>query len=297
MTGSFDYPGGALPSPEDTRDWRLSRCMDMPSGAVGELLPNRFECYIPEGIRDQGQTASCTAYAASLILACIAHKLYGGEELFSAGFLYGNRRETNWKEPGEIMRDVPKKVAKWGDVPEKVWENNAEAPEILWDFEESYPVVGDLSRKLVAGYVRLKDKTEAKAFMVRYGIPLFVNLPMKKISPLMSSDGYHAVACYKYSPLGFSCVNSWGENNIPYITDKKFDDFEEVWGMIPAEKITFSDVPEEHWAKSAIEEAAARGEMQGFPDGLFHPEEPITRAQAAVLLQRLRMLQEGGGKA
>ena len=116
--------GGALPSPEDARDFRLSRCMDMPAG--GANLPSSFSCYIPERIRDQGQVNSCTAHAMATILSCISHKLYGEELSFSAGFLYGNRRETDYKGAGEIMRDVPKKAAKWGDVPDTVWENTSE---------------------------------------------------------------------------------------------------------------------------------------------------------------------------
>ena len=279
--------GGALPSPEDARDFRLSRCMDIPTG--GANLPSSFSCYIPERIRDQGQVNSCTAHAMATILSCISHKLYGEELSFSAGFLYGNRRETGYKGAGEIMRDVPKKAAKWGDVPDTVWENTSEAPDVIRAFEEAFPHVGALSQKLVAGYVRILTKEEAKAFMVRYGIPLFVNLRMNKIAPFLG-DGYHALACYRYGTTGFSCVNSWGKNNTPYVTGKKFDDFEEVWGLIPNEETNFSDfpdLPDTHWAKKAIEGAVERGEMQGFPDGTFHPDEPLTRAQMAAILERM----------
>ena len=279
--------GGAIPSPADERDWKITRCMDMPTGDGN--LPTAFTCYLPEKIRDQGAVNSCTAQATATILSCIAHKLYGEEFSFSAGYLYGNRRETDYKGTGEIMRDVPKKVTKWGDVPENIWENTAEVPEIIRDFEEAFPHIGSFSRKLVAGYVRLTDKTEAKAFMVRYGIPLFVNIRMDKISPFLG-EGYHALACYKYGATGFSCVNSWGKNDIPFVTGKKFSDFEEVWGLIPNETTHFTDLSETHWATDAIYDAVAHGEMQGFPDGTFHPDEPITRAQMAVILQRMRLL-------
>lgn len=282
--------GGALKSPEDKRDWNITRCMDIPTG--GAKLPVTFTCDIPETVRDQGAVNSCTAHAMATILSCIAHKLYGKHLSFSAGFLYGNRRETEYKGSGEIMRDVPKKAAKWGDVPETVWENTSEAPEIITAFEKAYPEVGAFSKKLIAGYVRLYDKNEAKAFMVRYGIPLFVSMRMNKISPFLG-DGYHAMVCYKYGTTCFSCVNSWGEQDIPYVNGKKFDDFEEVWGLIPNEETKFTDLPDTHWAKEAICDAVQNGEMQGFPDGTFHPDEPITRAQMAVILQRMRQIKDG----
>lgn len=42
-----------------------------------------------------------------------------------------------------------------------------------------------------------------------------------------------------------------------------------------------------HWAMNAISWAKASGIVQGFPDLGFHPDEPITRAQVAVVLFNL----------
>ncbi|HEY9633248.1 MAG TPA: S-layer homology domain-containing protein [Coleofasciculaceae cyanobacterium] len=49
-------------------------------------------------------------------------------------------------------------------------------------------------------------------------------------------------------------------------------------------KINFADVPEGHWARDFIAELAMRGIFTGFPDGKFHPNEPVTRAQFAALV-------------
>ena len=48
----------------------------------------------------------------------------------------------------------------------------------------------------------------------------------------------------------------------------------------------FPDVPEEHWAAGYIGAAAAEGWISGCDDGSFHPEDDLTRAQAAVILHR-----------
>lgn len=41
-----------------------------------------------------------------------------------------------------------------------------------------------------------------------------------------------------------------------------------------------------HWAKSAIEQAAAAGWVNGYEDGSFRPDQSITRAETIVLLNR-----------
>lgn len=52
-------------------------------------------------------------------------------------------------------------------------------------------------------------------------------------------------------------------------------------------KSTFTDVPASHWAFDAISTAASFGWVNGVGNGQFAPNQHITRAQAAVLLNRL----------
>ncbi len=49
-------------------------------------------------------------------------------------------------------------------------------------------------------------------------------------------------------------------------------------------QVNFSDVAQSYWAKDFIAELAGRGIFTGFPDGKFHPNEPVTRAQFAALV-------------
>lgn len=48
----------------------------------------------------------------------------------------------------------------------------------------------------------------------------------------------------------------------------------------------FSDT-DGHWAKAAIDRAYASGNIDGYPDGSFRPDENITRAEAAKIMNRL----------
>ncbi|MFZ5816762.1 MAG: S-layer homology domain-containing protein [Bacillota bacterium] len=48
----------------------------------------------------------------------------------------------------------------------------------------------------------------------------------------------------------------------------------------------FSDVPRWHWANGYIESLAETGLTNGYPSGEFGPNDPVTRAQLAVMLVR-----------
>ncbi|MDF2724368.1 MAG: peptidase and in kexin sedolisin [Paenibacillus sp.] len=46
----------------------------------------------------------------------------------------------------------------------------------------------------------------------------------------------------------------------------------------------FKDVPAAHWASGAINLAVQQGWVKGFPDGNFRPEQPVTRAEMALMI-------------
>lgn len=57
------------------------------------------------------------------------------------------------------------------------------------------------------------------------------------------------------------------------------------------EKKEFADVPDTHWARADIAEAAEDGLLVGYPDETFRPNDPVTRAQLAVVIARVRKLE------
>lgn len=48
-----------------------------------------------------------------------------------------------------------------------------------------------------------------------------------------------------------------------------------------------------HWAEHSIRRAISRGLMRGYPDGSFGPDKPVTRAELAVILDRLDKEDDG----
>lgn len=49
----------------------------------------------------------------------------------------------------------------------------------------------------------------------------------------------------------------------------------------------FNDVPSSHWAAQAIRNVNSQGIIQGYPNGTFQPNRSITRAEVAVIFDRL----------
>lgn len=56
----------------------------------------------------------------------------------------------------------------------------------------------------------------------------------------------------------------------------------------------FKDVDDSHWAYDYIAAAKELGLIVGGSDGLFGPDEPLTRAQAATIIVKLYRLLKGG---
>ncbi len=52
------------------------------------------------------------------------------------------------------------------------------------------------------------------------------------------------------------------------------------------EVASFKDI-EKHWAREYIEKLAAEGIVNGYADGTFKPDKPITRAEVATMIARM----------
>lgn len=50
-----------------------------------------------------------------------------------------------------------------------------------------------------------------------------------------------------------------------------------------------------HWAQAYIETLSAQGVLNGFPDGTFRPNEPVTRAQFATIVNTAFRLRNTSG--
>jgi len=64
----------------------------------------------------------------------------------------------------------------------------------------------------------------------------------------------------------------------------------------PVQEPFFADLPESHWGYSIVQKAAQLGIIQGYADGTVRPDRPVTRAEMAVLFDRLWRLDTNGAE-
>jgi uncharacterized surface protein with fasciclin (FAS1) repeats len=68
----------------------------------------------------------------------------------------------------------------------------------------------------------------------------------------------------------------------------------------PASTVNLSDIGSDYWARPFIQALAERNVVSGFPDGTFRPNQPVSRAEFAAMIQRafdrqsVRQLSPGG---
>ncbi|TLS53524.1 N-acetylmuramoyl-L-alanine amidase [Paenibacillus antri] len=58
---------------------------------------------------------------------------------------------------------------------------------------------------------------------------------------------------------------------------------------------SFGDLPDWHWSYAVMKEAAKSGILRGYPDGTIRPDAPVSRAEVAVVLDRLIGASQAGG--
>src|SRR5690606_20728756 len=80
---------------------------------------------------------------------------------------------------------------------------------------------------------------------------------------------------------------SYGPNGS--VTESVYDNPGEEPPVAPAPVETpyFDDLPEWHWSYQTMNKAVASGILRGYPDGTVRPDAPVSRAEVAVILDRL----------
>lgn len=126
----------------------------------------------------------------------------------------------------------------------------------------------------------------------------FANVAKTSVYPATFSEGEFALAgktipVYdpKLAPALTSIPGSLVQltqlsNNATYQLNELLAKYRSV-GVARGIRVNFSDIPQDYWAKDYIAELAAMEIIDGYPDGTFRPNAPVTRAQLAALLQKV----------
>lgn len=231
-------------------------------GAIRDLFDLRdFKASVKEGyqycfadsfslempaVKNQGTVCSCVAHALATELEYFDKKETGHSHKFSTNYIYGNRRESSWKQEGMMMRDAIKTAKKYGDVSYTALPGNAEVPEAISLFENvADNCFSEGSVNQISRYFQLTTEEDIKACLVDYG-PVMISVDWYTGSycdedvlrlAVGNKRGCHCMLIYGWCPQGWLVQNSWGTKwgsggraILPYDTV-----LNEAWGIEDAE--------------------------------------------------------------
>lgn len=222
----------------------------------------------------------CMAFATAGIMR-ILYKIWSGEDVkFSVAYIYGKyRREANRTGLPMFVSDLMPGLVNGGAIPFDMMPD-LKTPAECYDYVITHPELDIEAKKysdIFKGFINLKDKTKLKTFenikkaLLKYGLPLYGEMV-----------GHGIIFCEfkgEYILYRDSDGSDW-------LKKLHYKDVKESYLFIMAEKNkkNFIDVPDNHWAKEAIEYCVKKGYMQGVDDDSFVPNKFLTRAEIAQIL-------------
>lgn len=211
----MDRAFGAIFSGVDVRDYK------MVCAAPNIEFPKEFELEIIR-IKDQGQIGRCVATALSSILEYYNYNQNGDRTEMSPGYIYGNRTNSEHKDPGMIMRDALEIVSSFGDVFAYEFPYDAETPEIIEHYSREADSLYEAGRPhRISEYCRVNTVVAAKLALTA-GVPLLMAMDWYEDMEVdgtgvlhtnyVGHAGGHCMYIYGWDERGWKVANSWSED-------------------------------------------------------------------------------------
>lgn len=306
-----DFIPGLHKDPPDPRDWLYSAVR------APVELPKRF-CWdlAPLPVRDQGNWGTCAGQAGSQAKELYTYHERGKTLRYSPRFLYTLCKgidDLPHGTEGTTLRALAKVMVDYGVAEERLMPYNPVVKDL---YQPNQDILANAANYKIAGYARCQTQQELKQALIEQG-PLVFGLLLTDTFITEAKDGVvpskygglliggHAMTLIGYDDEKewYIVLNSWGIK--PPVTDVKGLNYipysymhatlvdlgntpvmQDAWALLQR-AVPFKDIWG-HWAQADIEKAVEAGYLAGFPDGTFQPEAPVTRAQMAVLLNKLR---------
>jgi len=252
----MDYtkiPLGALPSPDDPRDFPITRLI-----ATVNVFPEEFVLPYNHEIKNQGNVGSCVANSLTYCREIVEEQQLGKYTKFSVGFIYGNRNDTDYQGTGWHPREALDHLLKQGVCEYDLFPYDEEYPQIREKLlqnkdalmENAYP-------HRISAYARIYTLDEIKnalyvlkspvTFIFKICPSFYRITPYNPVfTPPSESEslyGYHEMTILgwkKYAGQEVLVVlnswgKEWGDNGLFYIPTKIFDTqdyyFKEFWSI------------------------------------------------------------------
>ena len=167
-----DFGLGAIDSPTDLRDYRLS---DLVTCADDIDIPEKFELDYDIPIQNQGKINSCVAFSLSEM------KSYIDNSNYSSGFIYANRSDGDHQGTGLIPREALSHLIKEGDCLKASFDYNIEYPAIKEKISEVGidKLYAEASQFKSLAYISL-TADKIKEYLVKYKKPIMIVVKVYK---------------------------------------------------------------------------------------------------------------------
>lgn len=198
---------GYVPSKKDIRDYKINKDIN-----IAMPLAFSLQSYT---ILNQGKVGSCVAHATATLLESIYN------EVFSPGWIYGNRNYDNYFK-GMTIQDALKTAQKYGGVKRTDFDVNEEVPTIFDKVKERRKELEQLAEPYKIGsYARLEGDNEIKQALLK-GLPVIFSTTIKEDNLSTNEDFVinittdkvkcgHIMVIYGWNEIGWFIQNSWGE--------------------------------------------------------------------------------------
>jgi hypothetical protein len=211
---------GAIPSPEDKRDYPISRLI----GQVN-VFPDEFILKYSGEIKNQNGICSCVPHSLSYCREITEEQQSKIYKKFSPGFVYANREFIDYQGQGMYPREAIKSLQNYGIVEYYKFPYNEEYPAIKSRLETIKSVLFE-SAKLykITYYCRIYTIDGIKNALMQLGsvsicIPVYDSfyklnnyvVPMPQSGELL--HGYHEMTIIGWNKSKqWIVLNSWGNS-------------------------------------------------------------------------------------
>ena len=241
-------------------------------------------------LKDQGHIGCCVAES----IAQIAESFYKTE--MSEGWTYGKFRKPSSNGWGMNVPTAMDFWVKLGTLPKSYFDILKEMPDmkdIVSKFDELQKHAEQYKLK---GYASINYGDKKKRDIAIKDALMKYNRGLIAVSDSYFSES-HCIVLTGWDDTvdKYKFKNSWGES----YGDKGFsqlpkDSIDEVYVPLFEEiKLPFSDIKETDWFYDAVKSMNFAGLINGYEDGTFKPNNPITRAEMCTVLNKVtKMIDE-----
>ena len=241
---------GYIPSPEDSRDYKLSRLIKCSPKLPASYITKRKNIHV----FDQDDSNMCVSCAIAAFKQIIESDQVGDIEPFSPAYIYGNRRGSDYHGEGMIPRQALKTLKDYGICHLNYFPGNYTYNNAIKYYSVDKERLDRVAKPYrISSYYRLKTTDEIKQAIYTMGAALVAySVYDCLLDP--DSDGYveydetyqgeyhggHQMLAVGWNETGFIVLNSWSTDY--GVGDKEF----EVSGGLVL--IPYAYQPEEAWA-------------------------------------------------